>query len=203
MVDPDSEEAWLREAGLVGLSGLSADFFRDKELLSTEGAEHKVFYLASEGRVFKHTWPGSYGNVPILDADGSFCVREATPAEYRRRLHLQNEVFGDLIREEGWIRLPREKGLEDPESGDALAIVSSQPFRDGKGCSEDDITVFMEENAFRKAPYFRTWFRPGDGVIVSDAHFGNFIFVGKWLIPIDLQLNQVPRDFFAKAGWGE
>jgi len=178
---------------------LDLGFFHDKPLLSDAGAEHKVF-LWQNRYVVKHTWPGTYGFVPVLE-EGRFATRDASAPQYRHRLRLQNAVFGDAIREEGTISLPYEKGILDPQGESAFACVTSQPFRSGCTATLAKVGQFMEENGFRKAPHFHVWYRPADGILAADAHIGNFVEVDGALFPIDLHLNQVPPQAFVKAGW--
>ena len=135
-----------------------------------------------------------------MEGDG-FLTRAATREEYIRRVALQNEVFNDDIRIEGTILLPYGKGLLEAMEGNGPALVTSQPFRIGSSSTYEEIGQFMQENGFLKAPPFHTWYRLGDGILVSDAHLGNFVSVDGSLIPIDLHLNQLLPTMFAEIGW--
>ncbi|MDE1169959.1 MAG: hypothetical protein PW734_01910 [Verrucomicrobium sp.] len=149
--------------------------------------------------VYKHTWPGTFGFVPVIE-DGVFSVEPATQEGYRWRNHLQNRALGDEIILQGLIYLPYEKGVVDPQGEIGPALVISQPFRSGRPATPEAVSTFMEENQFRPAPHRNVWYRE-DGVLVADAHFGNFIDIDGRLFPIDLQLNQVPPECFQAVGW--
>lgn len=179
---------------------MAPEFLADKSLLSSEGAEHKVFLWSHRNHVVKHTWPGAFGFVPLIEGK-EFSIELATPDDYLRRVEIHNQVFGDHIQVEGVLLLPYEKGVLDPVGDRGWSIVISQPFQEGEPATEKDIARFLAENGFRKAPPRNVWYRPEDGVLLSDAHQGNFVAIDGIPIPIDLHLNQVPPAAFTEAGW--
>jgi hypothetical protein len=191
----DLEEWARREATLIEDSAIDR-----LPLVSDSTSEHQVFYRADDGRAVKRTWPGVYGQVPVPD-EGSLGRRNATPAEYLRRMALQISVFGSDLKLEGVTVSEKPSMIIGQPSGQA-SIVISQPWYEKAGVATNEVIHdLMVTEGFRAVPasYFG-WYRPDDGVVVVDAKPDNFIATTAGLIPIDLQLAQFSRDELATAG---
>src|SRR5258708_7556440 len=78
----------------------------------TSGAEHEVFFHQQQNRVFKRTYPGTFGSAPTERG----LRRTAPPYFYLLRLELLNEVFGLDMR------------LEGVTGDEKLSVVISQPW---------------------------------------------------------------------------
>jgi len=61
------------------------DFERLGDPISNETTEHEVWRFGSEGRALKRSWPGVYGQIPIL-WKGGIRMKNATLPEYLRRM---------------------------------------------------------------------------------------------------------------------
>jgi hypothetical protein len=161
-------------------NGCLIDYTPPVDAKRTEGAEHEVFFHQQVNRVFKRTYPGTFGS--ILTKNG--LRRTATPYFYLRRLELTNEFFGSDLR------------LECVTSGDRPSIVVSQPWAQPADPKKPlptpaEIHDFMTELDFEpvlNASY--EWFRKSDGVRVSDARPDNFIKSENGVVPIDLVVSK-------------
>ena len=91
------ELEWAKEKGRLIA-------FEDFELLggpiSNDTSEHEVWRLGREGRAVKRSWPGFFGQDPIL-WKGQIRMKNATLPDYLRRMALHVALFGSDIRFEG------------------------------------------------------------------------------------------------------
>jgi hypothetical protein len=161
-------------------SGHLIDYTPPSDASRSRGAEHEVFFHQEANRVFKRTYPGTFGS--ILTERG--VRRTATPYFYLCRLELVNQVFMSDLR------------LEGITEGDKPSVVISQPWAhpaDPRSPlpSSTEIRDFMMRMRFEPvadAPF--EWFRKSDGVHVSDARPDNFIKTIKGVVPIDLIISK-------------
>lgn len=86
-------------------------------MLSNSTSEHEVRLRLSDGRVVKKTWPGFYGQIPVIK-NGRFDRGIATPSEYLERQALQNEVFASDIHMEGINISEKPSMIVGTKSGD-------------------------------------------------------------------------------------
>lgn len=110
------QERRLRE--YVGAVGLPVDWQTGQAIKLEQGAEHDVWISSDKTRVFKLTRNEHFGELPQYSdtAEVGWENGAAAPAEYLRRLSLQNRIFGDDIR------------IEGVRTGRTVAIATSQPF---------------------------------------------------------------------------
>ncbi|MEO5716401.1 MAG: hypothetical protein ABIT37_23180 [Luteolibacter sp.] len=148
--------------------------------LDAKGTEHAVRF---RGRlVEKHQH--SDGWMPVFSNSGMLGLERALPIEYLRRLHLQNELFGDDIRIVGLTR------------ADRFAI--SQPTLRGGEPSENEIRDLLEEAGWQRVPIAlqdlpaqlmgSAWWHGDEGLVLLDARKPNFKKTDFGVIPIDLIL---------------
>jgi hypothetical protein len=105
-------EEWAhREGTLIAESKVDA-----LVRVSNSTSEHEVFYRTEDSRAVKRTWPGVYGQIPIL-ANGNLDRRNAAPSEYLNRMALHVAVFGSDIRLEGVTSQPDNPRSSSPNSG--------------------------------------------------------------------------------------
>ena len=138
-------------------------------------------------RVYKITYANRFGKAyPRIDGQPTF--QDATPLEYLVRLLLCNEVFGDEIRLEQVV-------LDD--EGD-VRVVTSQPLIVGAQPTEAEVHSYLFGIGFEPVeavdgvPMTNDWYRENDGVMVFDAHGGNFIQTPEGhVLPIDIYVEQV------------
>jgi hypothetical protein len=141
----------------------------------SKGAEHEVFFHQEEGRVYKRTYPGTFGSAPTERG----LRRTATPYFYLSRLELLKDVFGLDTRLEGI-------------TGDVgLSVVISEPwvYPADPQCPLPflhEIVEFMRSLGFEGTNRSYEWRRESDGVLVSDARPDNFIRSKEGVVPIDL-----------------
>ena len=98
-------------------------------------------------------------------------------SKYLRNVFWSNLLFGDDIRFEGII--PRKDGA---------SILISQPFIKGRATTYQEIELWFSSQGDVACGYHK-WCSPSTGVVIADAHTGNFVIIesGKAL-PIDLQI---------------
>lgn len=118
-------------------------------------------------------------------------ARELLPLEYLERLILHNEHFGDDVRLEGYLDLPRPR------------VVISQPDIVGAPASADKMTTQMADLGFRELPGISigrtgsiSFYQPDERIAVFDAHPGNFITSQGLCLPIDglIQRIELPAE---------
>ncbi len=88
--------------------------------VDAKGTEHSVRFRGSTVEKHQH----SDGWVPVLDSSGRLIIESALPKEYLRRLELQNELFGDLVRVVGLTqanRFVRSPSLQGGSSSQRVA----------------------------------------------------------------------------------
>jgi hypothetical protein len=147
---------------------------------SSSGAEHQVFFHPKDGRVFKRTYPGTFGSFPTEMG----LRRVATPYFYLWRIQLINDVFDDDIRFEGIT------------PGQTYSAIISQPLHQAADPENplptlEVITSFMRSLGFEAMPGKQfEWFRPSDGVRVFDARPDNYVLTSEGAMPIDLVVMQ-------------
>jgi len=126
--------------------------------------------------------------MPIFTSDLKIRLGEALPSEYLRRLHLQNELFGDVIQIIGVTR------------GNRFAI--SQPTLQGGEPSEIEIRNVLENAGWKRVPMNlqelphklmgSAWWHVEEEVILLDARKPNFKKTMKGeVLPIDLILADI------------
>lgn len=153
------------------------------------GAEHDVYQDKESQRWFKVT---KHGGLVIA---GSFVlgrmtqayleipfVREATPLEYLERLALSNDVLGDEVDLIGVTTKARKE----------FALITAQPHVRGRPATEAEITQSLAEIGFQQVlgvvagrADSASYFRPGDGVAIFDAHGENFLWYEGAVFAID------------------
>jgi hypothetical protein len=161
---------WAKEVGCL------IDYAPPAAAPQSRGAEHEVFFHESNNRVFKRTYPGTFGSVPTTHG----LRRTATPYFYLYRLELINQIFSSDLR------------LEGVTAGDAPSVITSQPWAhpaDPRSPlpSLSEVREFMVSLGFEPihdAPF--DWFRASDGIRISDARPDNFIKTEYGVVPIDL-----------------
>lgn len=137
--------------------------------------EHHVYLNPDNSRVVKVTRAPSFG------------ARNEV-LEYVRNAIWANEMFGDDIRLEGII---------ETEAGPA--IVTSQPFIEGREPTVDKISEWFESQGY-VADGYNKWRHPETGAVIADAHSGNLVMTDAGLIPIDLQILNPGRQTAQTAG---
>ena len=161
-------------------------------LIDGGGQEHRVWHDLQKKCYVKATHAGRYGWVATLDYRFNKRTQEdepyigmgdALPLEYLERLILQNEVFRDDIRLEGF-------SIE----ADGLVILTSQPFVRGRKPKPVEILEVMKVLDFERIPGIPanteesfSFYRRQDRVSVFDAHTGNYLQTKQGItVPIDL-----------------
>lgn len=142
-----------------------------------EGGEHIVELSEDGTRVIKHT-KGSFGyalrgqDAPL----GSFAaLDDATPQEYRQRIDLHNQVFGDDTRIEGVSKA----------WNDNVGLVVSQRVIKGRSATAEEAAAYLKKHGFvqvRNEALFgehlekhsTTWFHPKSGIVATDVKPDNF-----------------------------
>ena len=169
-----------------------------------EGGEHRVFGSKVESELIKHTLPGFYGRIMdervLLDpstflSKPKLAMRGALPSEYLRRWAVMADVFGMVTN-----YLGRVEG-----SGTEPTIAVSQTYiveREDDPATLDDVVALMMPHGFVPVhprlivnPDVQqvTWYRQGDGLLITDAHARNFRKDPEGVIfPIDLVISIVP-----------
>lgn len=147
---------------------------------NAKGTEHAVRFRGLLVEKHQH----SDGWVPVVDKSGKLAIAKAMPAEYLRRLELQNELFGDDIQVVGLTRANR------------FAI--SQPTLRGGEPGENEIRDVLEDAGWRRVPiHFQNlpiqlmgsaWWHDEEGLVLLDARKPNFKKTDFGVLPIDLIL---------------
>ena len=140
------------------------------------GAEHKVFFDVPSRRAVKLTNPGELG------------AEERGLSGYLQRLAWHNELFGDHITVEGWVKMPGET---------TERLVTTQPLRvpDPKRPepTQKEIDVYMRAHGFLRA-YDGAYIHESRDIAASDAVPKNFVREKSGEIhPVDVLLVQ-PSD---------
>ncbi len=140
------------------------------------GHEHYVFLDLRQQRVVKITYP---------DQAGHDRLSPPVPSEYFERLRLQNEVFADDVRLEGFLY-----------HGATLTIVTSQPFvrpdDEQPHPTPREIEDWLRDLGFiyQSGAYWRKV----DRLAMDDLHSANVIREpGGTLVPIDVKLRRLPE----------
>ena len=184
--------AWARQTGRVVADQIIAVL----PVVSNSTSEHEVRYRASDERAVKITWPGFYGQVPVI-RDGTLQRTAASPAQYLSRMMLHNEVFRgatELIELDG-IHTSDRPSLVIGEPPGQPSFVVTQHWYQAAGPdphpSLEQVAEFMRGFGFLRVlgSYFG-WVRPADGIVIADARTDNFILTLQGVIPIDLQMTQ-------------
>lgn len=149
-------------------------------IIDAKGTEHAVRFRGVNVEKHQH----SDGWAPVLDRSGKLGIRKALPAEYLRRLELQNELFGDAIRIIGLTR------------ADRFAII--QPTLRGGEPGENEIRDVLRNGGWRRVPVQlqdlpaqlmgSAWWHEEEGLVLLDARKPNFKKTEFGTIPIDLIL---------------
>lgn len=150
---------------VVAAGGLPALEAPGNKAILTKGKEHLVSLAGT--RVWKYQ--DGPALIPIMQG-GKLAVREARATEYLSRLDLQNELFGDDLRVEGFF-----KGGK---------LVTSQSFLLGGQPSEREMTAMLSGLGWKRFPMnlqslphnlmATAWAHPGEGVVLVDARPPNF-----------------------------
>lgn len=190
------ELEWAKEKGRLIA-------YEDFELLgdpvSNDTSEHEVWRLGSAGRAIKRSWPGVFGQYPIL-WNGRIRMKNASLPEYLRRMALHVALFGSDIRFEG-ITVSNKPGMMIGQPAGQPSAVISQEWISAASLrfpspDEEEIAAFMRGLGFRKIRDSFTGWARHDGVVVMDAKSDNFILTDKGIIPIDLQIGVIkPSEF--------
>lgn len=189
-------EGWASDEGAL----IPAEEIDGLVLVSNHTSEHEVFYRQSDDRAVKRTWAGVYGQIPVI-LNGAVDRRNATPAEYLRRMALHIEVFASDLRLEGVCISEKPSMIIGQPSGQPSIVISQRWYGKEGVSSTEDIHDLLVAEGFRSIPssYFG-WYRPDDGVVILDAKPDNFVKTPEGLIPIDLQMAQYDQDRLAAAG---
>lgn len=201
---PDSAKAEQAQVVRLIEVGLARQV-TDEELgrlqtISNDTSEHQVLLpLVGGKRVTKVTWPGVYGQIPIIQ-DGKLDRRLALPSEYLDRQALQNEIFASDLKLEGVNISDRDPMVLFQPRGEPSFVVS-QGFiqaidNDNPSPSAQQIAAFLREHEFEPVlnAYFG-WIRKGDNVAIVDAKPDNFILSVEGVVPIDLQMARISDGF--------
>ncbi|HBJ83288.1 MAG TPA: hypothetical protein DDZ88_05330 [Verrucomicrobiales bacterium] len=166
--------------------------FERLPLVSDETGEHEVRFHEPDRRVWKKTWPGTFGMMPEWSPEG-WKPAYATPLEYLERFILHNALFQDDVRLEGVVITAQPPALVGAVPGGCSMVISQRWL-----IAADDqnphpivsqISAYMQERGFKPLPdSFFGWFREDDGVIVLDAKPDNFVLTPDGILPFDLVL---------------
>lgn len=162
---------------------LHQDFPALSRECDTFGNEHEVWFPSGGHRVWKATYPNSFGISPAREG-------EATPFEYLERMVLSALLFGDDWKLEGvW-------SLDDAR----MRLVSSQGFVRGDPATPEEIRSLFEAYGFvgirRRGPGSGTdtidWVHEEEGIVVRDAHGENILRTSAGqLVAIDLAVGRL------------
>lgn len=184
---------WARAQGRL----ISDEAVESVRLLSNSTSEHEVRGEPGRERVLKRTWPGFYGQIPEW-RNGKLERRNALPSEYLERMALQIATFESGFRLEG-INVSDKPSMILGQPQGQPSFVVSQPFIDSAtpgsaSPTPAEIASFLEAHGFEPVPtaYFG-WVRRRDAVAIVDARPDNFILSPVGVIPIDLQMAQLPE----------
>ena len=148
--------------------------------IEARGTEHVVRFQGKLVEKHQH----ADGWVPVVTSQGKLGLGRALPAEYLRRLELQNVLFGDDIKILGLTR------------GSRFAI--SQPTLRGGEPTENEIRDVLNEAGWRRItidiqdlpPQLMgsAWWHKEEEVVLLDARKPNFKKTAYGVLPIDLIL---------------
>jgi hypothetical protein len=144
-------------------------------------------------RIWKTTYPNRFGKAyPRIEGQPTF--QDATPLEYLVRLLLCNEVFGEDL-------LLEQVVVDDQHT---VRVVTSQPLIVGTQPAEAEVHRYLYGIGFEPVeaveaveavdgiPMTNDWYREQDGVMVFDAHGGNFIETREGhVLPIDIYVERI------------
>jgi hypothetical protein len=166
--------------------------FERLPLVCDETGEHEVRFHETSHRVWKKTWPGTFGVMPEWSLEG-WKPAYATPLEYLERFILHNALFQDDVRLEGIIISAHPSQLVGAVPGGCSMVISQRWLiaadDQNPHPTSEQISSFMQELGFEPLPdSFFGWFREADGVIVLDAKPDNFVLTPAGILPFDLVL---------------
>lgn len=154
-----------KEHSLLAGIGLSVLASPAKKEIFAKGKEHVVTLQGD--RVWKYQ--DGPALMPIAKA-GKLEVKSALPSEYLDRLDLQNELFGDDLRVEGFLKNGK--------------LVTSQSALVGTEPTEKEIEGLLKKLGWQRVPANQqllpdklmatAWVHPGEGVVMVDARPPNF-----------------------------
>lgn len=169
-------------------------------LVSNHTSEHEVRFRVSDNRAVKTTWPGVYGQIPVV-INGRVEKVNATPAEYMRRQGLQNQVFGSDLKIEGVTQSDRPSMIIGQPSGQPSIVVSQPWYAKASAPKYEAVKAMLESDGFIQVPNsYYGWFRPSDRTILIDAKADNFIEHQGLVIPLDLQMSRFSHSEVKSAG---
>lgn len=141
------------------------------------GNEHETFRDPSNP-----SWRIKVTNPNLSLSNGRPRIPPLTEAQYLERWQLSNLVFGDGSQ---WLGI-----IPDPQG---TRIVIRQPEVEAADPANPHPSI-PEINAWLRKAGFEyqsgAWMREADGVVIGDAHEGNFIKTANGIRPIDLELYQ-------------
>ncbi len=131
-----SRTEWTKDerAAIAAVGFLPRLPYPKSNAIEARGTEHVVRFRGK--RVEKHQHANGWA--PVVTPKGRLGLEHASPAEYLRRLELQNTLFGDDIRIIGLTR------------ADRFAI--SQPTLRGGEPSENEIRDVLEGGGWKRVP---------------------------------------------------
>lgn len=185
----EREERALEEWAIGRKSLVPAEWFRRIQLISADTAEHQVFFDGANSRAIKRTLAGFYGQIPIPER-GRLERRVALPSEYLRRMALQVAVFGDDIDFVGVTKSDEPSMIIGQPSGQPSLVISQGWHSLKEAPSMEEVAQRMRADGFESVPKSHFgWYRPADGVVVTDAKPDNFVKLPEGIVPIDLQMS--------------
>jgi hypothetical protein len=181
---------WARERGVL----TDGREFEDCTLVSNSTSEHEVRYHKVQNRAWKRTWAGFYGQVPCPE-NGRLGRRNATPAEYLKRMALQIRLFASDIRLEGVCVSDKPSMIIGQPVGEPAFIISQDWLERSRDSSPVEIAAFLRDEGFEPVPFsYFGWYRSQDGMVIVDAKADNFITTEADIIALDLQMAQFTRE---------
>ena len=173
------EESLLEWAGRVGALLNAEDIF---PFTVKGGMEHDLLHPLRDGRLWKATKYNYFGLTPGLELDlvpsgadaRRFHLWESGIYHYLERLTLQNELFGQINRLEGFVI-----------SDKVITAVTSQPSYRLEPMTQSQIDEWFVGQRFvpiTTAAYYRA----EDNVAVFDAHDKNVAWNGSAVVPFDV-----------------
>ena len=163
----------------------------EERLVSIGGVEHEVFLDDDTSRWIKMTMPGKGGKElhareESLGVRPTLVTEDALPSSYLRRLVLANRRLGDDF----WLH-----GVIDHPAGPRLVV--SQKHLRGAPASPADIARHFTTAGFAEVNA-RTFYDPGENLLVSDAHTANVFRTREGVVPFDVCVQQ-PRGALLQA----
>lgn len=175
----EQQEASERQRNAIAASGLlSHKEFPEPPAIDAQGTEHAVRFLGSHVEKYqkRDAW------VPVITPNGLLGLGSSVPSEYLRRLQLQNDLFGDVIRVTALTRANR--------------FVISQPTLRGGEPSENEIRDVLQNNGWKRVPITlqdlpnqlmgSAWWHDQEDLVLLDARKPNFKKTDRGVLPIDL-----------------